>query len=83
MNVSFHLLAERELNDAAQYYELKSPGLGAAFLAEVESCCDAIWRTLKLVTAFSDQFGVGLFDVFLMLSFTRFVVQVSYVCLPS
>ena len=42
MNVSFHLLAERELNDAAQYYELKSPGLGAAFLAAVESCCDAI-----------------------------------------
>lgn len=42
MNVSFHLLAERELNDAAQYYELKSPGLGAAFLTEVESCCDAI-----------------------------------------
>ena len=42
MNVSFHLLAERELNDATQYCELNSPGLGAAFLAEVESCCDAM-----------------------------------------
>jgi hypothetical protein len=41
VNVSFNLL-ERELNDAAQYYDLGSPGLGAAFLAEVESCCDAI-----------------------------------------
>ena len=40
MNVSFNLLAERE--DAVQYYELKSPALGRAFLAEVESCCDAI-----------------------------------------
>ena len=42
MKVSFNLLAERELNDAAQYYELESPGLGAAFLTEVENCCDAI-----------------------------------------
>jgi hypothetical protein len=40
VSVSFNLLAERELNDAAQYYELESPGLGAAFLAE--SCCNAI-----------------------------------------
>jgi hypothetical protein len=31
--VSFHPLAERELNDAAQYYERESVGLGAAFLA--------------------------------------------------
>lgn len=36
MKVSFHRLAERELNDAAQYYEHESSGLGAAFLAEVE-----------------------------------------------
>jgi len=40
--VSFNPLAERELNDAAQYYELESQGLGAAFLAEVERCCAAI-----------------------------------------
>lgn len=32
----FHRLADRELNEAARYYELESPGLGAAFLNEVE-----------------------------------------------
>lgn len=44
MVVSFHHLAERELNDATQYYELESPGLGAAFVAEVERCTEAIAR---------------------------------------
>lgn len=33
---SFHLLAEEELHDAAEYYEHVSPRLGAAFLEEVE-----------------------------------------------
>ena len=33
---SFHPLAERELNDAALYYEHESPGLGVSFLDEVE-----------------------------------------------
>ena len=42
MTISFHPLAERELNDAAQYYELESPGLGAAFLTEVEDSCTRI-----------------------------------------
>ena len=36
MVASFHDLARVELNEAAQYYEAKSPGLGAAFLAEAE-----------------------------------------------
>jgi plasmid stabilization system protein ParE len=40
--VSFHRLAERELNEAAQYYELESPGLGAAFLTEVQRSAAAI-----------------------------------------
>jgi hypothetical protein len=40
--VSFHPLAERELNDAAQYYEMESEGLRAAFLGEVERCCASI-----------------------------------------
>ena len=35
---SFHRLAERELNEAAQYYDSESPGLGAAFLHEVQRC---------------------------------------------
>jgi toxin ParE1/3/4 len=34
--VSFHRLAERELNDAALYYERESQGLGTIFLNEVE-----------------------------------------------
>ena len=42
MELSFNPLAERELNDAAQYYEVESPGLGAAFLDEVERSCQHI-----------------------------------------
>lgn len=34
--VSFHPLAEQELNEATNYYDATSPGLGAAFLDEVE-----------------------------------------------
>lgn len=40
--VSYHRLARRELNEAAQYYESESSGLGAAFLDEVERCTQAI-----------------------------------------
>ncbi len=42
MIVSFHPLAERELNDAAQYYEMATQGLGSAFLADVQRCCASI-----------------------------------------
>lgn len=42
MILSFNPIARQELNDAAQYYELESPGLGAAFLAQVERCCASI-----------------------------------------
>ncbi len=35
---SFHRLGERELSEAAQYYDSESPGLGAAFLNEVQRC---------------------------------------------
>jgi plasmid stabilization system protein ParE len=38
----FHRLAERELNEAAGYYEVESPGLGTAFLKEVERCLRSI-----------------------------------------
>jgi toxin ParE1/3/4 len=41
-HASFHELADRELNDAAQYYELETPGLGAAFVNEVERCVRAV-----------------------------------------
>ena len=42
MRVSFNQLAERELNEAAQYYERESLALSAAFLAEVEHTCAQI-----------------------------------------
>ncbi len=34
--ISFHPLAEQELNEAASYYNAASPGLGTTFLDEVE-----------------------------------------------
>ena len=42
--VAFHRLAERELNEAAQYYDLESSGLGAAFLKEVDRCLKSILK---------------------------------------
>ena len=42
MVLSFHELAERELNDATQYYDREQAGLGAAFIADVQRCTDAI-----------------------------------------
>jgi len=40
--VSFHRLAELELNEAAAYYELEKPGLGARFLREVDRCIESL-----------------------------------------
>ncbi len=42
MPIVYLPLAERELNDAALYYEMESPGLGSAFLDEIERCEQAI-----------------------------------------
>lgn len=42
MRVSFNELAEHELNEAAQYYESEQTGLGAAFLADVRRCTEAV-----------------------------------------
>ena len=42
MRVTFNELAQRELNDAAQYYEHEQAGLGAAFIAEVERTTRAL-----------------------------------------
>jgi hypothetical protein len=44
MLVSFHDLARLELNEAAEYYESESAGLGQAFITEVERCTDDIVR---------------------------------------
>lgn len=40
--VSFHRLASRELTEAAQFYDVESPGLGSSFLDEVEQGTRAI-----------------------------------------
>lgn len=40
--VSFHRLAELELNEAAAYYELERQGLGARFLREVDRCIESL-----------------------------------------
>lgn len=40
--VIFHELAENELNEAAAYYAQARPGLGDAFIAEVQSAVDAL-----------------------------------------
>lgn len=42
MELSFHELAERELNDAAEFYNHQQRGLAAAFITEVERCSDLI-----------------------------------------
>ena len=38
----FHRLADRELNEAAQFYDLETPGLGSSFLKEVDRCLRSI-----------------------------------------
>jgi toxin ParE1/3/4 len=40
--VPLHEDADRELTDAVDYYELESPGLGSAFIDEVEAGFDRI-----------------------------------------
>jgi plasmid stabilization system protein ParE len=42
VRVTFNELAERELSDAAQYYEHEQPGLGVAFITEVRRCAEAL-----------------------------------------
>ena len=42
--VAVHRLAEHELNEAARYYDLESPGLGVAFLKEVDRCIKALQK---------------------------------------
>jgi len=42
MKLAFHRLADRELNEAAQYYEGETPGLGLSFIREVERCVQLI-----------------------------------------
>jgi plasmid stabilization system protein ParE len=53
MNVRFSHAAELELGEAVRYYDLQMPGLGVAFLDEVEAALKRIiafpeaWQTLS------------------------------------
>lgn len=42
--VSIHEAGEQELNEAADFYDVESPGLGAAFIREVERTIENIHR---------------------------------------
>jgi plasmid stabilization system protein ParE len=42
VRITFNELAERELNDAVQYYEHEQLGLGVAFITEVSRCTEAL-----------------------------------------
>ena len=46
----FHRLADRELNEAAQYYDVEEPGLGSSFLQEVERGLESIEAHLEAAT---------------------------------
>ena len=41
-NISIHEAAENELNDAADFYDLESPGLGETFISEINKDIDLI-----------------------------------------
>jgi plasmid stabilization system protein ParE len=57
VRVTFNELAERELNEGAQYYEQEQPGLGVGFLADVRGTVGRLtehpeagtklWRTVR------------------------------------
>jgi plasmid stabilization system protein ParE len=40
--ISFHEKAEIEINEAADYYDMECPGLGSAFLDEIETAINEI-----------------------------------------
>lgn len=64
--VSFHQLAERELNDAALYYERESPGLGSKFLSEVEHYVKSTSRIRRRARRSAGLFVGEFFESFRM-----------------
>jgi toxin ParE1/3/4 len=43
-HIIIHEAAENELNDAADFYDLESPGLGETFINEIHKAIDLISR---------------------------------------
>ena len=70
MKVEFHPLAERELIEAAQFYERAAPGLGGEFLGELE-------RLTVLVGAYPDA-GLGDTQELRVLHARRFPYSLIY-----
>ncbi len=55
LSVIFHELAETELNEAAAYYAQARPGLGNAFIAEVQSAVGALVTSPMIGQAVQDD----------------------------
>src|SRR5437867_3666247 len=62
----FHRLADRDLNEAAQNYDLEKPGLGSSFLREVDRCYDQLRSIPKPGSFFVVLFVVASSDDFPM-----------------
>ena len=71
MLVFFHNLAKLELNEAAQYYDRKSPGLGEAFVAEWNVERTASLETQRLARSALVRYAVASFGGFRMRCSTR------------
>ena len=68
----FHPLAEKELNDAARYYEERREGLGHSFLAEIHG-------QIKLILA-NPAIGTSLDESVRRRTLRRFPYSLIYVC---
>ena len=59
MNVGFHPEAAKELSEAAAYYELELPGLGARLVTEVERVMELVLEILRSVPRSMKIFGTS------------------------
>lgn len=41
-DITFHEAADKEMSEAARYYEARSPGLGFSFLMDIEAATEQI-----------------------------------------
>jgi hypothetical protein len=69
MNLKFSIVAEREIEAAADYYEKQETGLGLSFVLEIERAIKFILQFPNAWVAISDELGVACYDAFLTMSF--------------
>ncbi len=55
LSISFHEEAENELNDAADFYDLESPGLGGSFLDDIQKAIKSILKFPEASPLFQGQ----------------------------